>query len=110
MLGKNKDEDKQNNKSQVDKIILGAIIGTAVGSAIGAGMAPKKGKDTRKDAKKRLKLIGETSSRLIKLGKRLFPIKNLFSRKKKQVNSGEPLMPFDEMKAIPHEGEKVEDL
>lgn len=119
MLGKNKDDDRDKKKSQIDKIVLGAIIGTAVGSAIGATMAPKKGKETRedlkvksedfaKDAKEVAQLTKETATGFFNLAKRL-----IFGKKKETKASHpkeEPVskkhfVPFDDMRAIPHEGD-----
>lgn len=90
-------DDSSNNKSTMDKIVMGAIIGTAIGSAIGVTVAPKKGSETREDIKEHTKGIGklakETTTGLLKLGKRL-----LFGRKKTE-NS--------DMKKIPNEMEII---
>ena len=94
-------DEKDKNKSVVDKIIMGAIIGTAVGSAVGMSVAPKKGKDTRQAIKDKtqdlsgdLKEVGtltkETTFGFLKLAKRL-----IFGKKKPP------------MKKIPHEAEVI---
>lgn len=116
MLGKNND-DKKKTSSSLDKIVMGAIIGTAVGSAIGASMAPKKGKETReqimekgqevaKDAQEVAKLTKETATGFFNLAKRLILGKK---KKTKAVAPAQPkkkkFIPFDDMKAIPHEGD-----
>ena len=42
----------ENNKSTIEKIVMGAIIGTAIGSAIGISIAPKKVWKLEKSSKK----------------------------------------------------------
>ena len=73
----------ENNKSTIEKIVMGAIIGTAIGSAIGISIAPKKGQETRKiikdnlsgnttEAKEVVKLSKETFHGIWKIAKRIF--------------------------------------
>lgn len=119
MLGRNKNKDDDKKKSQVDKIVMGAIIGTAIGSAIGASMAPKKGKETRKeikekseefakDAKEVAQLTKETAGGFYRLAKRLLLGKQKQKKTaKKVVKKKERFVPYDDMRAIPHEGDVV---
>ena len=73
----------KNNKSTIEKIVMGAIIGTAIGSAIGITLAPKKGVETRKiikdnlsgntsEAKEVVKLSKETMNGIWTIAKRIF--------------------------------------
>ncbi len=77
------ENNKKEESSTLDKIVMGAIIGTAIGSAIGITLAPKKGEETRKilkesfggktsEAKEIVKLSKEILHGLGKIAKRIF--------------------------------------
>lgn len=104
--------DEQNpqqpeQKSTVDKIIMGAIIGTAIGSAVGLTMAPKKGKDTRQDVKN---LSKETAGGIFRLGKAI--LRRLFRGKRNAPPADRAHRPMkalpDEMEIIPPEHKEQE--
>lgn len=95
------DEQESQQKSTVDKIIMGAIIGTAIGSAVGLTMAPKKGKDTREDVKQ---LSKDTASGFMRLGKAI--VRRLFKGKSKKSDdrAHRPMKEIpDEMEIFPPE-------
>ena len=103
-MPENKNPENKDEKSTLDKIIMGAIIGTAIGSAIGMTMAPKKGKETREivkgEAKEVLDLTKETAHGLFSLAKKL-----IFGRKEK-LNSNLKQIPDESQ--IESENEKEE--
>lgn len=89
------ENNKKEESSTLDKIVMGAIIGTAIGSAIGITLAPKKGEETRKilkenlsgktsEAKEVVKLSKEILHGLGKIAKRIF-----LGKKGKKTESNE---------------------
>lgn len=95
------DDQEPEQKSTVDKIIMGAIIGTAIGSAVGFTMAPKKGKDTREAAGR---IASDTASGFMRLGKAI--VRRLFKGKSKKSDdrAHRPMKEIpDEMEIFPPE-------
>ena len=78
MFGRHKKREAE-EKSTIDKIVMGAIIGTAIGSVIGLTVAPKKGEETRqvikdgvgKNVNELKKLTQETAKGFLKIAKKL---------------------------------------
>jgi gas vesicle protein len=76
----------KNNKSTVEKLVLGAIIGAAVGSVIGASVAPEQGKQNRAKLNDKIKsLTSEFKEKIEQQDQYLKPekkstIKKYFSR------------------------------
>lgn len=108
-FGKKKENTEDEQKSTIDKIVMGAIIGTAIGSVIGLTFAPKKGKETRrmiqetydKDFQEIKTLTKETASGFFTLIKKFFSTSKIV-RNSKPLN-GEREHRF--LKKIPNEFE-----
>lgn len=94
--------DEKNNKSTLDKIVMGALIGTAIGSAVSLTLAPQKGKETRDYLKEKGKDVGsaakETGTGFFRLFKVLLR-RILFGKKK--------AAPVKQMKELPNEMEVI---